>query len=254
MRRTYLTLHLAFNTLAPEPADALTEQLLLLREQPAQLQACLVQLDQQQALQLLSTALLRRHFAAAASLEGLLHTFRQDWSFVEAVTAALVAAVDKQASDAVACVCKLQSSQRSEPAAVAGMLLQAMQQDDNAAVVQLPELPAVQRLPVSSAVQLLQAALQQGFITIVTYLCQQEAAQAIDAADITALLLTAVQEQQLDGLVELLSLQPAEMLHAAAAQQLLLAAIDAVAASGTPVSNMKCTAIASAAQRVVCCC
>jgi hypothetical protein len=225
-------LHLAFNTSSPEPADALTEQLLLLCEQPAQLQACLAQLDHKEALQLLSTALLRRHFDAAASFEGLLHTFRKDWSFVETVTAALGVAVKTQDGDAVASLCKLQSSQQLAPTAVAGMLLQAMQQDDSAAVVQLLELPAAQQLPVSSAVQLLQAALQQGYVSVVTFVCQQEAAQAIDAADITTLLLTAVEEQQLDGLGELLELPAAEMQHAAAAQQLLLAAMDAAAASG----------------------
>jgi hypothetical protein len=224
-------LQLAFNKCSADAAVALTAQLLSLREQPAQLQACLAQLDEQAAQQLLSTALLQHHFDAAASFEGLLRTCKPDWSFIATVAAALTLAVEQQDGAAVACLCKLRSTQQLQPTVVAGLLLQAMQQEDNVAVVPLSELAAAAQLPASSAVQLLQAALQKGFTDVATVVCEQQAAQEVDAAAMIELLLTAVQQQQLAGLEELSQLQPAQMLHVPAAQQLLQAAMATAAAS-----------------------
>jgi hypothetical protein len=225
-------LQLAFNTAASQPADALTAQLLSLREQPMQLRACLAQLHlQDDAQQLLSTALLRRHFSAAVTFEGLLCTSRPEWSFLQTVAAALNAAVQQQDGGAVACLCKLQSSQQLPEDTVTSLLLHAMQLEDTAAVAHLSGLSAAAQLSVGSAVQLLQAALQHDFSDLVTFVCEQQAAQQIEAGAMTSLLLAAVQQLEAAQLEELLLLQPAQMLHAPAVQQLLQAAIDAAAAS-----------------------
>jgi hypothetical protein len=177
-------LQLAFNMSAPQPADALMKQLLQSRKQPAQLQLCLSQLDQQRARLLLSTARLRRHFDAAESFEDLLHTWDPEWSFVAEVSAAITSAVQQRDSAAVARLCKLQAAQQLQPTVVADLLLQVMQHDDNVAVAHLTELPAAGQLPVGSAAPLLQEAQKQGFTEVVAFVCQQHAAEVLDAAAI----------------------------------------------------------------------
>lgn len=223
---------LSFNNTQPDAVHHLLKHLLYLQGHPTQLAACLQQLDQAVVQQLLSTALLRRHFAAITYLDTLLERFKPECSCPNSITTHLIAAVQRRDSEAVSCLCKLRVSRRIDPAAVPSMLLQAMRQDHYRAIDSLTKLPPASRLPVDSIAELIRTAMHLMIDEdVVAFLCEQDAAQHIGPADITELLLVAVRMDRLGSLEMLLELQPAQLLDAPAAAALLQMAIGTAAAA-----------------------